>query len=107
MEAYASHAFAAVINRRGKYVYRCLVTTQMKGNCHVSATSALETTWRDRSGTEVPRVHLEVRLALVSGAPAFMGAAFGIMKQVAAAPGVVGYSPGSHLPGLSFYTLSA
>ena len=40
-------------------------------------------------------------------APAFMGAAFGIMKQVQAAPGVVGYSLGSHLPGLSFYTLSA
>ena len=40
-------------------------------------------------------------------APAFMGASFGIMKQVEAAPGVLGYSLGSHLPGLSFYTLSA
>jgi hypothetical protein len=40
-------------------------------------------------------------------APAFMGASFGIMKQVEAAPGVLGYSLGGHLPGLSFYTLSA
>ncbi len=39
--------------------------------------------------------------------PAFIGASFAIMKQVEAAPGVVGYSLGSHLPGLYFYTLSA
>ena len=39
--------------------------------------------------------------------PAFMGASFGIMKQIEAAPGAVGYSLGSHLPGLNFYTLSA
>ena len=36
-----------------------------------------------------------------------MGASFGIMKQIEAASGAVGYSLGSHLPGLYFYTLSA
>ena len=39
--------------------------------------------------------------------PAFMGVSFGIMKQIEAASGAVGYSLGSHLPGLYFYTLSA
>ena len=39
--------------------------------------------------------------------PAFIGASFGIMKQIEAAPGAAGYSLGSHLPGLYFYTLSA
>ena len=46
-------------------------------------------------------------LRSVLRAPAFMGAALGIVKQVEAAPGAVGYSLGSHLPGLYFYTLSA
>ena len=46
-------------------------------------------------------------LRSVLRAPAFMAAALGIMKQVEAAPGAVGYSLGSHLPGLYFYTLSA
>jgi hypothetical protein len=39
-------------------------------------------------------------------APAFLGASLGIMKQVEAAPGAVGNSLGSHLPGMSFDTLS-
>jgi hypothetical protein len=39
--------------------------------------------------------------------PAFIRASFGIMKQIEVAPGAVGYSLGSHLPGLYFYTLSA
>ncbi len=67
--------------------------------------------WKQLTAIDPDREYLAFtsRFALrsVLRVPAFMGASLGIMKQVEAAPGVVGYSLGTHLPGLNFYTLSA
>ena len=67
--------------------------------------------WKQLAAIDPDREYLAFtsRFALRSflRAPAFLGASLGIMKQVEAAPGAIGYSLGSHLPGMSFYTLSA
>jgi len=67
--------------------------------------------WKQLAAIDPDREYLaftsRFALSSVLRVPAFMGASFRIMKQVEAAPGGVGYSLGSHLPGLYFYTLSA
>jgi hypothetical protein len=66
--------------------------------------------WKQRAAIDPDQEYLAFtsRFALRSflRAPAFLGASLGIMKQVEAAPGAVGNSLGSHLPGMSFDTLS-
>lgn len=67
--------------------------------------------WKQLAPVDPDRQYLAFtsRFALrsVLRVPAFMAAALRIMRQVETAPGVVGYSLGSHLPDLAFYTLSA
>jgi hypothetical protein len=95
-----------VIHSGGKYVLPFSGYYPSKGSSDVSATSALETTCRDRSGSGVPGVHIEVRPALVLARTSLLGREPRHHEAGQAAPGAVGNSLGSHLPGMSFDTLS-